>query len=141
MEKSSSAEDYMKSILILLKRNGIVRSVDVSEEMGVTRPSVCIAMKKLREQKIIYFDDNDHIYFTDYGKKIAEKIYGKHNVISRFLMTIGVGKDAAEKEACLMEHAISDETYECLCGFVRRLNNKKSGFGNEFALDINEQLK
>ena len=56
-------------------------------------------------------------------------------------MTIGVRKDEAEKEACLMEHAISDETYECLYGFVQRLNNKKSGFGNEFALDINEQLK
>lgn len=122
MEKSSSSEDYMKSILILLKRNGFVRSVDISEEMGVTRPSVCNAMKKLREQKMIYFDDNDHILFTEAGQKFAEKVFSKHAVISRFLSKIGVSKEKAEKEACLMEHAISDETYECLDEFIQKIN-------------------
>lgn len=122
MGKSSSLEDYMKSILILLKRNGFVRSVDISEEMGVTRPSVCNAMKKLREQKMIYFDDNDHILFTEAGQKFAEKVFSKHNVISKFLYKIGVSKEKAEKEACLMEHAISDETYECLDEFIQKIN-------------------
>ena len=83
MGKSSSSEDYMKVILILHKRKALVRSVDIAEEMGVTKPSVSNAMKKLREEKII-----------------------------------GVNKDTADKEACLMEHAISDETYECLGEFI-----------------------
>ncbi len=119
MGKSSSEEDYMKSILVLQKRIGSVRSVDVAEEMGVTKPSVCNAMKKLRDKHLVYFGDKGHIYFTEAGKSAAEKIYRKHLLLSTVLKGIGVNEDIADKEACLMEHAISDETYECLDEYIR----------------------
>ncbi len=118
MGKSSSSEDYMKVILILHKRKALVRSVDIAEEMGVTKPSVSNAMKKLREEKMIYFGEDGNIIFTDEGRAVAEKIYSKHSLLSKLLRIIGVNKDTADKEACLMEHAISDETYECLGEFI-----------------------
>ncbi|MCR5701891.1 MAG: metal-dependent transcriptional regulator [Lachnospiraceae bacterium] len=118
MGKSSSSEDYMKVILILHKRKGLVRSVDIAEEMGVTKPSVSNAMKKLREEKMIYFGDDGNIIFTDEGRTFAEKIYSKHSLLSKLLRIIGVNKDTADKEACMMEHAISDETYKCLGEFI-----------------------
>ena len=123
MEKSTSSEDYMKSILILHKRKGSVRSVDIAEEMGVSKPSVCNAMKKLRKQKMVYFGGEGNILFTEEGQKIAEKIYKKHSLIFRFLRLIGVNRENADREACLMEHAISDETYDCLKAFVHNQEN------------------
>ena len=118
MEKSNSSEDYMKSILILMKRNETVRSIDIAEEMGVSKPSVSNAMKKLREQKLIYFDEEGHILFTEEGRAMAEKVYGKHSLLAKWLITVGVSKDIADKEACMMEHAISDETYKCLGEYI-----------------------
>lgn len=118
MEKSSSSEDYMKSILIVQKRNGSVRSVDVAEKMGVSKPSVCNAMKKLREKNMIYFGRDGSIFFTKEGMAFAEKIYSKHMLLLKLLRTVGVDKDTADREACLMEHAISDKTYECLNEFI-----------------------
>ncbi len=114
MEKSNSSEDYMKSILILKKRNPAVRSVDIAEEMGVSKPSVSNAMKKLREKKLIYFDEEGHIFFTEEGEVMAKKVYSKHSLLTKWLITAGVSEDIADKEACMMEHAISDETYRCL---------------------------
>jgi len=118
MGKSNSSEDYMKSILILHKQKGSVRSVDVAEDMGVTKPSVCNAMKKLRRNKLIFFDKDGFIQFTEEGRKFAEKVYSKHSLLSKLLRLIGVDQDTAEKDACLMEHAISDETYERLDRFI-----------------------
>lgn len=118
MGKSSSSEDYLKCILVLQKKNDLVRSIDIAEEMGVTKPSVCNAMKKLRKQKWIYFDEEGYIFFTDEGRLIAENIYSKNSLLSRLLELMGVSKDTAEKEACLMEHTISDETYERMDEFV-----------------------
>ena len=120
MEKSTSSEDYMKSILILHKRKGAVRSVDIAEEMGVSKPSVCNAMKKLRKQKMVYFGDEGNILFTEEGRILAEKVYSKHSLLSKFLTLIGVNQENADREACLMEHAISDETYDCLAAFVHK---------------------
>ncbi|MBO4911243.1 MAG: metal-dependent transcriptional regulator [Butyrivibrio sp.] len=102
----------MKNILVLLKRNGAVRSVDIADEMGVTRPSVCNAMKKMRDENLIYFNGKGLIFFTDEGKVIAEKAYRKHALLTKALMGIGVKESIAVKEACSIEHVISDETYE-----------------------------
>ena len=109
----------MKSILVLKKRNRSVRSIDVAEEMGVTKPSVCNAMKKLRKQNMIYFDDEGYIFFTRKGKALAEKIYDKHSLLSKWLISVGVSKDIADKEACMMEHAISDDTYRLLEEYIQ----------------------
>ena len=119
MGKSNSSQDYMKTILILHKQKGSVRSVDVAEDMGVTKPSVCNAMKKLRKNKLIFFDEDGFIHFTEEGRAFAEKVSSKHSLLSKLLRLIGVDRDTAEKDACLMEHAISDETYECLDRFIQ----------------------
>ena len=87
--------------------------------MGVTRPSVCNAMKKLRDENLIYFSDKGFIFFTDAGKAIAEKAYRKHALLTKALVGIGVTESTAVKEACSIEHVISDETYECLNAFLR----------------------
>lgn len=117
MEKNNSAEDYLESILRLHKRKGYARSVDVAKELGVTRPSVSSAMKKLREKEMIYFSDRGHIFFTDAGKAIAEEVYRKHILIKKVLLNIGVNEKNAAREACDIEHVISNETYECLSAY------------------------
>lgn len=118
----------MKSILILDKRNGSVRSIDIAEEMGVSKPSVSNAMKRLREANMIYIGKGGRIIFTDEGREYAEKVYSKHSLLSRVLRFMGVNKDTADREACLMEHAISDETYECLDEFI---NSHETAVGSE----------
>lgn len=115
----NSAKDYLEIILILSGRNGSVRSVDVSKELGVTKPSVCNAMKKLKEQRMIYFDDNGHIFLTEGGKIIAQKVHGKRRDLAKVLTGIGVSRDTAVREAGLIEHVISDETYRCLKRFFK----------------------
>ncbi len=104
----------MKSILMLHKENGFARSVDVARILGVTRPSVCNAMKKLREKEMIYFGENGHIFFTETGRVMAEKVYRKHELLTKALIRIGVSEKTATQEACRIEHAIGDETYRCL---------------------------
>ena len=125
VEKSSSSEDYLKCILILRNKKDFVRSKDIAEEMGVTKPSVCNAMKKLKKQNMIYFDEEGYIFFTDEGRAAAESIYSKHTLLSRLLRLMGVNKDTADKEACLMEHTISDETYEHINEFVNMENKQQ----------------
>lgn len=117
MEKSNSAEDYLESILMLHEKNGFARSVDIARELGVTKPSVCNAMKRLREKGMIYFSEKGHIFFTDAGKEIAENVYKKHVLLTKVLTGIGVNESIASKEACSIEHVISDETYERLNAF------------------------
>ncbi|MCR5734103.1 MAG: metal-dependent transcriptional regulator [Lachnospiraceae bacterium] len=96
MRKSSSLEDYLKCIFELKKKKSVVRSIDIAEEMGVTKPSVSNAMKKLREQNMIYFGREGHIFFTDEGRTVAENIYNKHSILSKLLTIVGVDKDIAD---------------------------------------------
>ena len=117
MKNNNSSEDYLKCILVLKEKHGHVRSVDIANEMGVTKPSVSNAMKKLRKEGLILFDDEGFISFSDTGKEIAEKVHDKHLLITKVLMRIGVSEKTASKEACMIEHAISDETYRCLQNF------------------------
>ncbi len=120
MEKNNSAEDYLESILMLHEKNGYARSIDIARELGVTKPSVSNAMKRLREKGMIYFSDKGHIFFTDSGKAIAENVYRKHVLLTKVLEGIGVSEKVASKEACSIEHVISDETYELLNEFFKK---------------------
>ena len=117
MTKSCSSENYLKSILVLHKKKEKVRSIDVAKELGVSKPSVCVAMKKLRQENLIYFGEEGNIIFTEHGKAVAEKIYNKHLLLSKMFRSIGVSENTADNDACLLEHSISDETYECLSRF------------------------
>lgn len=111
-----SGEDYLETILVLHKRNDIVRSIDVASELGFSKPSVSRAMSILKKDGYIYMDEKGHITLSDAGQKAAEDIYARHNNISRFLMEVlGVSQENALKDACRIEHDLSNETYGKIC--------------------------
>lgn len=111
-----SGEDYLETILVLHKRNDIVRSIDVASELGFSKPSVSRAMSILKKDGYIYMDEKGHITLSDAGQKAAEDIYERHNNISRFLMEVlGVSQENALKDACRIEHDLSNETYGRIC--------------------------
>ena len=113
-KNTQSVEDYLESILMLSEKKEFVRSIDVSQDLGVTKPSVSVAMKKLRERGMIVVDTDGHITLTDAGRDIAERVYSKHKLLTNLLLHIGVDKETAADEACLIEHVISDSTYDRL---------------------------
>ena len=115
-----SGENYLETILRLAQKNGTVRSVDVAEALGVTKPSVSRAMSILREQGYVVFGEANHLVLTDKGLEKAQSVYDRHRVISCFLvLTLGVDEALAAKDACRFEHDISDETFERMKTYVR----------------------
>ena len=118
MNINESAENYLETILILSKKLPVVRSVDIANELGFKKSSVSIAMKNLRENKHITVSDAGFIFLTDSGREIAEMIFERHELISNWLMRIGVSKETALEDACKMEHVISPESFEALKKFI-----------------------
>lgn len=109
-----SAENYLETILILGQKKPVVRSVDIAAELGYSKPSVCVAMRNLREKGFIITDSDGSITLTDSGKEIAENVLQRHETITDWLIRIGVSKDQAAIDACRIEHVISRESFECL---------------------------
>ncbi len=109
-----SGEMYLETILVLGQRKNLVRAVDVATEMQLSKPSVSRALVKLKNDACIIVDENGHIAFTEKGRAIAEKIYERHQVLTDILMAIGVDREIAAKDACKMEHDISDETFDAM---------------------------
>lgn len=107
-----SGEDYLETILTLREKNGTVRSVDVAEAMHFSKPSVSVAMKKLRENGYVTVDDAGLLSLTPEGEAVARRIYHRHEVITTMLTAVGVDPATAAEEACQIEHVISDETLE-----------------------------
>lgn len=114
MKIHESAENYLETILVLGKRKDFVRSIDIVNEMNFSKPSVSIAMSKLRENGYIRMDDEGHIFLLEPGLRIAEKIYERHTVISQWLISKGVPEDVAMEDACKIEHVISEETFSVI---------------------------
>lgn len=114
MKMMESAENYLETILMLKAANGNVRSIDIANELGFSKPSVSVAMKRLRENGHIAVDDSGSIELTDSGRKIAEKIYERHVLLTKLLTSIGVSPETAEEDACRVEHYISEETFDAL---------------------------
>ena len=112
MEIHKSAEDYLETILMLRRTNGTVRSVDVAEAMHFSKPSVSVAMKKLRESGHVVMEDNGLLTLTESGEAIAVRIDERHRILTRMLMALGVEEETAAEEACQIEHVISDTTME-----------------------------
>ena len=112
-----SAEDYLESILILRERNGNVRSIDIVNEMNYSKPSISIAMKKLRSEGLVEMDLNGYITLTSQGEEIAQRIYSRHRLLKKVLMAIGVEEETAAEEACRIEHDINDDTYDKINAF------------------------
>lgn len=112
MAVNESAENYLETILILSQKLPVVRSVDIANELGYKKSSVSIAMKNLREKKHITVTDAGFIYLTDSGKAIADMIYERHRLLSKWLISLGVNEKTALEDACKIEHVISAESFD-----------------------------
>lgn len=106
-----SGEDYLETILILKKRNGNVRSIDIAREMDLSKPSVSRAMGILKNKEFITVDEDGAIHLTEEGSKLAKKIYERHRVLTEALMYLGVDEKTAAEDACRIEHDISEKTF------------------------------
>ncbi len=109
-QNNESQEDYLECILMLNRKMGFCRSVDVSNELGVTRPSVSVAVSKLQANGFLWMDDEHLLHLTEIGEQAARRIYDKHLALKGILKKIGVDSELAEKEACRMEHILSDDS-------------------------------
>ena len=109
-----SAEDYLEQILVLLEEKGYARSTDIAESLGVTKPSVSVAMKKLRENGYISMEKGGLISLTDKGYPIARGTYDRHQTLTRFFVSLGVDEAIARKDACKIEHDISEESFAAI---------------------------
>lgn len=114
MKSQESAEMYLETILCLQKKQGQVRAVDIAREMGFSKPTISIQMRKFRENGYIEDDGANVIVLTQKGREIAESVYERHIVIARILEGIGVDKETARADACRIEHYISDTTFKCM---------------------------
>lgn len=119
---NESAEDYLETILILSHKLPVVRSVDIATEMNFKKSSVSVAMKNLREKGYITVTDAGFIYLTESGREIAEMIYERHDVLTQYLVSLGVPHNIAEEDACKMEHVISKESFQALKGEWEKRN-------------------
>ena len=113
-----SGEMYLETIHVLLQKNGAVRSVDISEHMGYSKPSVSRAVGLLKNGGYILVDKDGYITLTDSGLQVAQKIFDRHTVLTRMLTALGVSEETAAEDACKMEHAISDESFEAIKAHV-----------------------
>lgn len=127
MQIHESAENYLESILILTEKKGYVRSVDIANELGFSKPSVSIAMKALRENGYIKIDSDGYITLLDKGEEIAKKIYERHKLLSQWLVMLGVNEDTATEDACRIEHDISEESFEAIKKHVAPKISGKEG--------------
>ena len=114
MKKAKTTENYLETILMLSKKNGMVRSVDIANELGYSRPTVSVAMKDFREKGYVTVDGCGLVSLTPEGLKIAETIYERHVVLSNILMDLGVSEEVARADACRLEHEISSESFACM---------------------------
>ena len=114
-----SAENYLEAILIIQERRGSVRSIDIANELNFSKPSVSVAMKKLRESGYVEMDADGSITLLPPGEEIAQRIYDRHKLLTRLLMGLGVSEDTAAADACKIEHDLSDETLEKLKAHAR----------------------
>lgn len=111
MKIQESAENYLETILILQKQNGQVRSIDIARELNFSKPSVSNAMKQLRNNAYITMDHNGYISLTESGLKIADCIYERHLLLTKYFMALGVSEETAKEDACRIEHVISEESF------------------------------
>ena len=133
MKSNESAENYLETILILSKKKPVVRSVDIADELGFKKSSVSVAMKNLRQKNLITVADNGDIRLTEDGHKIADKVYERHQLISSWLMILGVQEKTAIHDACRIEHIISEESFQALKKAVYELREQQAVLHGETA--------
>ena len=116
-----SAEDYLEAMLVLQEKHGYIRSIDIANHLGVTKPSVSYAVKRLREGGYLTMDEDNFIKLTPAGMEIASKIYTREKVLTRFFIYLGVDEKTAKEDACKIEHDLSEETFAALRSHVDSL--------------------
>lgn len=121
MKIQQSAENYLETILVLSTRHGSVRSIDIANELGYSKPSVSIAMKNLRENGYIDVLSDGSIVLLEPGKAIAEKLYSRHTVLTRCLVALGVSPEIATEDACKIEHIISEESFQAIKNHIENM--------------------
>lgn len=121
MHTNESAENYLETILMLSKVRPVVRSVDIAEELGYKKSSISVAMKNLREKEHITVTKEGFIYLTETGKEIAEMIFERHELLTKWLMSLGVDESIASEDACKIEHVLSCESFEAIKEHAKRL--------------------
>ena len=114
MKIRASAEDYLETILLLSKKTGAVRSIDIVDEMGFSKPSVSVAMKKLRENELIHMSEDGYITLTTNGEEAAKQVYERHSTLYDWLVSIGVASKVAAGDACRMEHILSEDAFAAI---------------------------
>ena len=114
-----SSEDYLEAMLMLREEKGYIRSVDVAEKLGVKKPSVSYATKRLRENGYITMDESGRITLTDSGYEIARRMYTRHRMLTGFLVGIGVDEETAREDACRLEHDLSEKSFDAICRYVQ----------------------
>ena len=125
----ASGEDYLEAVLILQKKKGTVRSVDVARYLEVSKPSVCHAVATLRDGGFLTMDEDYSLHLTDVGRDVAEQTYEKHRFFTERLIEAGVNPDTAERDACRIEHVISPESFEAL---------KQHVYSHKEIMDLND---
>ena len=118
MNIQESGQMYLETILVLSREKANVRSIDVVNYTGYSKPSVSRAMGILKNGGMINVDADGYLHLTDEGKRVAEEVYARHGILAKALMLVGVSKETAEEDACRIEHYISSETVECLKKFI-----------------------
>ena len=125
MKIQKSSEDYLETMLMLREEHGYIRSVDIAAHLGVTKPSVSYATKRLRENGYITMDKDGLISLTESGLEIAERIYERHKVLTQLLISLGVSPETAREDACKIEHDLSVETFNVIREHARRRSQRE----------------
>ena len=125
MKIRQSAEDYLEAMLVLQEKYGYIRSIDIANLLGVTKPSVSYTTKRLKERGYINMVPHGPIVLTPAGLEVARRTLERHKALSAFLQKLGVSDDQAEEDACRIEHVISHETYDAVCSFLKEISDDK----------------
>ena len=115
MKIRKASEDYLEAMLMMKEKHGYIRSMDVAEQLGVTKPSVTYSTTRLREAGYIVMDSDSLITLTDSGMEVASRMYNRHKVLTQFLIRLGVDEQTAREDACKMEHDMSEQTFNAIC--------------------------
>lgn len=121
MKIQKSAEDYLETMLMLQEKRGYIRSVDIAEELGVKKPSVSYATKRLKENGYITMDADNLITLTDSGMEIASQMYTRHKLLTEFLIKLGVDEETARTDACKIEHDLSVKSFDAICRHANQI--------------------
>ena len=124
MKIQESGENYLETILILSKQQNEVHAVDICSYLSYSRPTVSIVLRQMRENGLVRVDEYNHIHLTDEGYAIASRIYERHTLLSELLTALGVSRETAQRDACKIEHDLSDETFEAI---KRHVLSRKQG--------------